>query len=65
MVARVTDIDDDADLTIQQTCVVLGIHRNTLRKYTHESRIAVEVRAADGKQFYKGCEIKRFANTRI
>lgn len=46
--------------TVTQTCNVLGIHRNTLQKYTLGGRIKCGFRRESARKFYKGSEILRF-----
>ena len=65
MVARLVDIDPDGDYDIKETCKILDIHRNTLRRYTKENKLAFEIRLADNKTLYKGREIQRLFYTRI
>lgn len=46
--------------SIPETCEALGIHRNTLRRYTEEGRIKCGFRRTTGKKFYPGTEILKF-----
>ncbi len=44
---------------ISETCALLGIHRNTLRKWTARGTIKCEYRKADMRKLYRGSEISR------
>lgn len=46
--------------SIRQTCEHLGIHRNTLRKYTEEGHIKCSFRRESFQKVYVGQEIIRF-----
>lgn len=46
--------------TVTETCKHLGIHKNTLRKYTDEGRIKCGFRKESARKFYLGSEITRF-----
>lgn len=46
--------------TVGQTCRALGIHRNTLRKYTDAGMIKCGFRRESARKFYLGREIVRF-----
>lgn len=43
-----------------QTARLLGIHRNTLRKYTDQGCILPRIHKATGRKYYLGSEILRF-----
>lgn len=43
-----------------QTARLLGIHRNTLSKYTEQGRILPCIHKATGRKYYLGREILRF-----
>lgn len=47
--------------TISQTCILLGIHRNTLRSYVNAGYIK-SIQKIHGQRF-KGTEILRFWNS--
>jgi predicted site-specific integrase-resolvase len=51
--------------TVSETCELLGIHRNSLRKYTLEGRIKSVVRKSTAKKFYLGSEILKFWQKQI
>lgn len=46
--------------SVSQTCKALGIHRNTLRKYTVAGLIKCGFRRETARKFYRGSEIVRF-----
>lgn len=46
--------------SVKETCEHLGIHRNTLRKYTDEGDIKCIFRRPSGRKAYLGQEILRF-----
>jgi DNA-binding transcriptional MerR regulator len=46
--------------TIAETCRILGIHRNTLLKYTGNGLIVYRLNAINGRKLYTGKEISRF-----
>ena len=45
--------------SVNETCQLLGIHRNTLRRYTEQGDIVCGYRG-NMKKFYTGLEIVRF-----
>ena len=53
-------VDPERHYSIEETTKLLGMCRRTLRKYTKQHDILVDVHASTGKQSYKGSEIKRF-----
>lgn len=59
MVTELTGVDLDKNYTIGETCAMLEINRNTLRKYTRQNKIPMLVREADGKTLYRGRDIER------
>jgi predicted site-specific integrase-resolvase len=55
---------DTGKYSIKDTCAILGIHRNSLAKYTKSGAILM-TRTRDGLHgYYKGTEIKRFWRAR-
>lgn len=46
--------------SVTETCKALGIHRNTLRRFTDEGLINCGFRKATARKFYNGNEILRF-----
>ncbi len=65
MVTELAGIDLGRDYTIGETCALLGIHRNTLRRYTSQNKIAMAVRKADGKILYRGRDIEKLVYTTV
>ena len=65
MVTRLENVEPDGAYTIKETCAMLDIHRNTLRRYTQQNKIPAMVREADGKVLYRGRDIKRIVTTKI
>ena len=56
----------DAHLyTIGETCKILGIHRNALRRYTNSGKLAFEVRKIDEKTLYRGRDLRKLITTTI
>lgn len=54
------DVKDSAKYSVAETCRLLGIHRNTLKKYTDAGFIRAGVGKASGRKYYLGSEIIRF-----
>jgi predicted site-specific integrase-resolvase len=50
----------DGRYSIKETCVHLGIHRDTLRKYTDTGEIRCRLRQGGKTKFYLGSEIMKF-----
>ena len=46
--------------SVKQTAELLGVHRNTLLKYTNKGTIRCGVRRSTTRKFYTGAEIIRF-----
>ncbi|MBD5427315.1 MAG: helix-turn-helix domain-containing protein [Treponema sp.] len=53
-------VNPAARYSIEETCKLLSIHRNSLRKYTAEGRIKAGIRKSTGRRFYLGSEISKF-----
>ena len=53
---------DTARYPIGKAAELLGIHRNTLRRYTDEMRIRC-IRRPSGKTYYTGKELRRLWRT--
>ena len=58
-------LDDNRAYTISETCVLIDINRNTLRRWTNGGLVRCEVRKADNKVFYRGRELRRLIQTTI
>lgn len=65
MVSELTGVEPARFYTIGETCELLGIHRNTLRRYTRQNKIKMIVRKADGKTLYQGRELYRLVLTTV
>lgn len=46
--------------SVMETCAALGIHRNSLRKYTEQGLIKCGFRKLSARKFYSGREILKF-----
>lgn len=53
-------VASDGRYSVSQTCLALGIHRNTLQRYTEQGLIKCGFRRESARKFYKGSEIVRF-----
>ena len=62
MVSEQPSIKPAGRYSISETCKLLGIHRNTLRRYTDAGEIRCVVRKSTWKKYYTGLEILRFWN---
>jgi predicted site-specific integrase-resolvase len=62
MTAEETKVSREGRYSVAQTCLALGISRNTLRKYTDEGYIKCGYRRGTCRKFYSGNEIRRFWN---
>ncbi len=60
MVSEMPVVTPDGRYSVTETCKLLGIHKNSLRKYTQTGRIKVGTRMATAKKFYLGSEILKF-----
>lgn len=54
------DVNSSGRYSVTQTCRILGIHRNSLRRYTEEGLIRCSFRKNPHRKFYTGREIMRF-----
>lgn len=53
-------VSETGRYSVMETCAVLGIHRNSLRKYTEQGLIKCGFRRQYARKFYTGREITRF-----
>lgn len=60
MVTEEPKVALDGLYNVTQTCKALGIHKNTLRKYTDAGLIPVSLRRGTMTKVYKGRHIRRF-----
>lgn len=65
MVTDVPVVSPTSRYTITETCLLLGVHRNTLRKYTETGKIKSGTRMGTAKRFYLGSEILKFWQRQI
>ncbi len=68
MKAEKPNVSSDARYSIKETCKILGIHRDTLYRYTHvtcEIKCGVVNRGGKIRKFYCGREILRFWSKHI
>lgn len=65
MVAEQPNVRPNARYSVTETCALLGIHRNTLRRYTMKGRIRIGIRKSTARKFYLGSEIINFWNKQI
>ena len=59
MVNEEPKASDFGRYSVSETCGLLGIHRNTLLKWTNEGIVRCGFRKANMRKFYEGREIKR------
>lgn len=52
-------VADAGRYTMTETCNVLGIHRNTLRRCLQAGKMKVKFRRIDNRKVIEGAEIKR------
>lgn len=60
MVTTIPKVEMTGRYSTAEACRLLGVHRNTLMKYTKEGCIRFGVRRATNRRFYLGSEILRF-----
>lgn len=53
-------VNEAGRYSVTETCAVLGIHRNSLRKYTELGLIKCGFRKLTARKFYAGREILKF-----
>ena len=53
------NVADAGRYTMTETCKVLGIHRNTLRRWLQDGKMKVKFRRIDNRKVIEGAEIKR------
>lgn len=58
------NVSDKNKYSPKQTCELLGMHRNTLARYTDQGAIKCEIHKHNGRKYYTGHEIKRFWKAR-
>ena len=60
MVKTEPNVKRDGRYNIEETCRLLGIHRNTLLKYAKLGIIQYGIRRSTTRKFFTGGEILRF-----
>ncbi len=60
MITSDLHVSDTGRYSVTETAGILGIHRNTLRRYTDRGLIRCGFRRGTGRKFYLGSEIRRF-----
>ena len=58
--ANMPEINATDQLSIGEAAAVLGVHRNTMRRYTEQGLIKCRFRRATKRRFYLGADILRF-----
>ena len=53
------NVKAESRYSISKTCELLGIHRNTLRRWTDEGKIKCKYRSSTMRKFYTGYEITK------
>ena len=52
-------VADAGRYTMTETCKLLGIHRNTLRRWLQAGKMKVKFRRIDNRKVIEGSEIKK------
>ena len=52
-------VSDAGRYTMTETCKVLGIHRNTLRRWLQAGKMKFKFRRIDNRNVIEGSEIKK------
>lgn len=60
MVGSLPQIDAERRYTRAETAEILGIHRNTLKRYTDKGLIRMTFMKKTLKGFYRGADIEKF-----
>lgn len=58
--ANMPEINATDQLSIGEAAAVLGVHRNTMRRYTEQGLIKCRFRRVTKRRFYLGADILRF-----
>lgn len=54
-----------AQYTTTEACSFLGVHRNTLHRYVQRGVLRCSYRRGNGRPFFKGSELIRFAGNHL
>ena len=65
MTAIEPNINATGRYSIGEASALLGMHRNTLRKYTEQGHIKCGYRKATARKFYLGSELLRLWRTQL
>ena len=60
MVQIYPNLPDQGRYSIQEAAVLLGVHRDTLRKHSDAGYIKYGIRRTNMRRFYLGSEINRY-----
>lgn len=60
MTAEEPKVTETGRYNVTETCAILGVHRNTLRRYTELGQIKVGFRRTSARKFYTGKDILKF-----
>lgn len=60
MTSTEPNVSNEGRYSVTETCKALGVHKNTLRRYTAQGFIKCGYRRGTCRKFYSGCEIRRF-----
>lgn len=58
-------VSETGRYNVTETCKILGIHRDTLQKYTNSGYIKCGYRKSTCRKFYTGNEIVRFWKSQL
>lgn len=56
-----TDIAPTGQYTTTEACGILGVHRTTIYRYVRRGVLRCSYRRGNGRPFFKGSELIRFA----
>lgn len=60
MVTTEPKVNKDGRYSVEETAVLLGVHRNTVLRYTKQGKLLFGIRRSNTRKFYTGSEILRF-----
>ena len=60
IVTQEPKVQPNGRYSVKETAKLLGVHRNTLLKYTNKGTIRCGIRRSTTRKFYTGMEIIRF-----
>ena len=65
MTTTTPNINETGRYSIGEASALLGIHRNSLRKYTEQGLIKCGYRRTNARRFYTGAELLRLWRTQL